>query len=84
MTLGLSSLRLRAASSSPRRHAGTSAAMTIWAVAAKMNQDGRGNRAALISLGIPKLVRFAKIPMTKSQILHCRTYYLHNPSIKEL
>jgi len=34
------------------------AAMTMWAVAVKMIQDCRGNWTALISLGIPKLVRF--------------------------
>jgi hypothetical protein len=34
------------------------AAMTMWAVAAKMIQDCSGNWTALISLGIPKLVRF--------------------------
>jgi hypothetical protein len=33
-------------------------AMTMWAVAAKMIRDRRGNPTALISLGIPKLVRF--------------------------
>src|SRR5262245_52616665 len=107
----------------------------MWAVAATVIQDCRGNWTALISLGIPKLVRFHvtaqvplqtgaeqsfypmsdsglfttrftfvrgsavvragskllrsskrgvpgqlrfhKIPMAKSEILHCGTYYLH-------
>jgi hypothetical protein len=51
--------------------------MTMRAVAAKMIQDRRENRTALISLGIPQLFRFARIPATKSIILHCDTYYLH-------
>jgi hypothetical protein len=51
--------------------------MAMRAVAAKMIQDRRRKRTALISLGIPKLVRFAKIPAAKSIILHCDTYYLH-------
>jgi hypothetical protein len=36
-------------------------------------QDRRGNRTPLISLRIPKLVRFDKIPIAKSKILHCTT-----------
>jgi len=49
---------LRASAAGKTWMAATGAAMTMWAVAAKMNQDRRGNRAALISLEIPKLVRF--------------------------
>jgi hypothetical protein len=52
--------------SPPRDAAGCHcAAMTMWAVAAKMIQGRRENRTALISLRIPKLVRFAKIPIAK-------------------
>jgi hypothetical protein len=49
---------LRASAASKTWMAATSATMTMRAVAAKMIQDRRRNRTALISLEIPKLVRF--------------------------
>jgi hypothetical protein len=61
---------LRRSAASKTWMAATSAATTMWAVAAKMIQGRRGNPTVLISLGIPKLVRFHKIHIAKSKILH--------------